>query len=119
MARIFAAVNNRKKLVAALLLATCLVTLLYLWIFCQNVPLNLEDFVTERDRSVRVTSPEGYLEKHGRKSHSRPWRILCWITTYPGHFEVSIKKIYRVTMSSHGKNFVKYRLYVSVNVAAL
>ena len=70
MPRIFAAMKNRKKLAAALLLATCLPMLLYLWIFCQNVSLNLEDFVTERDRSVRVTSPEGYLEKHGCKAHS-------------------------------------------------
>ena len=90
------------KKIAGLISLTGLLTLLYLWQLGREMSpqeIIMEELVTEKDRSVRVTSPHIYLGKHGgrKKMHSRPWRVLCWITTYPGNFQVKRKSDARAT----------------------
>ena len=89
MAKILWFRSNGKR-ITGLVSAVGILTLLYLWQLCHETSIEdiMEELVTEKDRSVRVTSPHGYLEKQGRQRvQSRPWRVLCWITTYPGNFE--------------------------------
>ena len=87
------------KKIAGLISLTGLLTLLYLWQLGRDMSTQeiMEKLVTDKDRSVRVTSPHRYLEKHGgRRVHSRPWRVLCWVTTFPGNFQVqSISDMYK------------------------
>ena len=83
------------KRIICLISLTGILTLLYLYqrrkMSAQEI---MEEFVTEGDRSVRVASPHAYLETHGgygKKARPGPWRVLCWITTYPGNFKVQLK----------------------------
>ena len=89
--------RSRGKRIIGLVSVTGLLTLLYLWQLGRRDEISaaqeiMEELVSEKDRSVRVTSPHMYLAKHGgrRKLHSRPWRVLCWITTFPGNFQVQL-----------------------------
>ena len=98
-ARILSSRSHCKKLIGLISL-TGLLILLYLWQLGREMSPQeiMEELVTEKDRSVRVTSPHIYLGKHGgrKKMHSRPWRVLCWITTYPGNFQAkSISKMFK------------------------
>ena len=84
------------KRIICLISLTAILTLLYLWQLVRRREMSaqeiMEEFVTEGDRGVRVASPHAYLERHGRKrAKSGPWRVLCWITTYPGNFKVQLK----------------------------
>ena len=80
------------KRIICLISLTGILTMLYLWQLETSVQEIMEEFVTETDRGVRVASPHVYLGRHGsKKAKSGPWRVLCWITTYPGNFKVQLK----------------------------
>ena len=89
--------------IICLISLTGILTMLYLWqrrkMSAQEI---MEEFVTETDRGVRVASPHVYLGRHGsKKAKSGPWRVLCWITTYPGNFKVQLKSMIRTSWYDH------------------
>ena len=84
------------KRIICLISLTGILTMLYLWQLDTSALEIMEKFVTDADRGVRVASPHASLETHhggygGKKAKSGPWRVLCWITTYPGNFKVQLK----------------------------